>query len=59
MKPIDEEIRKNDYISRRLKYLYLSTDKISYEKSREIQRQQNIAYNKMLFFKELKKEMNK
>lgn len=45
--------------SKQLKALYLGNDKLSYEKCKELQNQQNDEYKKMMFLKNLKKEIQK
>ncbi len=54
-KKIEEERIK----SLKLKQIYLGNNKISYEKSKELMKQQNDSYKKMEFFKKLQKEMGK
>lgn len=56
---IDNKIREHMNKSLDLKRNYLGNDKLSYEKSKELQKQQSEEYNKMLFFKNLKREMQK
>lgn len=59
MSDIDRKIQEHCKNSRRLKEIYMGNDKISYEKSVEIQRQQNDEYKKMMFLRNLRKEMRK
>ena len=56
---IDKEIRKHQKNSRKLKEIYLGEKKISYEKSLELQEQQNAEWKKTQFLKKLKKELIK
>lgn len=59
MSGIEKKIIECRKKSLELKRLYLGNDKIPFEKCKEIQNQQNEEYMKMMFFKNLKREMNK
>lgn len=57
MKDIDKKIKEQYAKSLNLKKLSVGNDKISYEKGRELQKQQKEEWNKLLFLKNLRKEM--
>lgn len=59
MSVIDNEIKKHYENSRKLKEIYMTNDKISYEKGRELQKQQSEEWDKLNFLKNLRKEINK
>ena len=59
MSVIDREIEKHYKKSKELRNMYIGNDKISYEKGKELQKQQDDEYKKMMFLKNLRKEMLK
>lgn len=59
MNAIDKEIEKHYQNSTKLKEIYISSKNLSYEKSKELQKQQNDEYDKMMFLKNLRKEIVK
>lgn len=58
MKELDKKIEQSCKNSKKLREIYLGTE-LSYDKSIELQKQQNNEYKKMMFFKNLKKELEK
>ena len=58
MKGLDKKIEQSRRNSKKLREIYLGT-KLSYDKSLEIRKQQDNEYKKMMFFKILKKELEK
>lgn len=58
MKVLDKKIEESCINSRKLREIYLGT-KLSYNKSIEIRKQQDNEYKKMMFFKKLKKVLEK
>lgn len=58
MKVLDKKIEESCKNSRKLREIYLGTE-LSYNKSIEIRKQQDNEYKKMMFFKKLKKELEK
>jgi hypothetical protein len=58
MKALDKKIEESCINSKKLREIYLGTE-LSYNKSIELQKQQNNEYKKMMFFKNLKKELEK
>lgn len=56
---IDDVIFKHSKNSKELKKIYLGNEKLDFNKSREIMKQQDNEYKKMIFFKNLKREMIK
>ena len=59
MMTIDEKIKKHSINSKELKKIYIGNKDLKYDKTLELMKQQNIEYQKMIFFKNLKKEMIK
>ena len=59
MTSIDKRIQEHYDNSLKLKQIYMGDDKISYDKGKELQRQQDDEYKKMIFLKNLRKEMMK
>lgn len=59
IKGLEKAITDHCINSKKLKTIYIGNDKLSYEKSKELQNQQRIEYDKMIFLKNLKKEINK
>ena len=59
IKGLDKAIVDHCINSKKLKKIYIGNDKLSYEKSKELQNQQRIEYDKMMFLKNLKKEISK
>ena len=59
MSELDRKISKHLENSLKLKHTYIGNNKISYEKSKELQKQQDEEYKKMMFFKNLRKEIFK
>lgn len=59
MSIIDKEIEKHYQNSTKLKEIYISNKNLSYKKSKELQKQQNNEYDKMMFLKNLRKEIVK
>ena len=59
MNEIDKEIEKHYQNSTKLKEIYISSKNLSYKKSKELQEQQNDEYDKMMFLKNLRKEIVK
>ena len=59
MKVIDSEINRHRENSIKLKEIYLGNERLDYAKCKELQKQQNDEYKKMVFLQNLKKEMNK
>lgn len=59
MNTIDREIEKHYRNSTKLKEIYISSKNLSYKKSKELQEQQNDEYDKMMFLKNLRKEIVK
>lgn len=58
MKELNKKIEQSCRNSKKLREIYLGTE-LSYNKSIELQKQQNNEYKKMMFFKNLKKELEK
>lgn len=58
MKELYKKIEQSYKNSKKLREIYLGTE-LSYNKSIELQKQQNNEYKKMMFFKNLKKELEK
>ena len=56
---LDKKINEQYKKSTNLRRLEFNDDKMSYEKTKEIQKQQNEEWNKLMFFKNLKKELLK
>lgn len=56
---VDNKYKEHMKNSLNLKRSYMGNDKLSYDKSKELQKQQDEEYKKMMFFKNLKKEMTK
>lgn len=59
IKDINKEIQKHSRNSYMLKTLYMGSKNMSYEKTLELQKQQDKEYKKMQFLINLKKEMTK
>ena len=60
MSDLDKKIAEHSKKSKILRNIYWSNEGIiSYQKSVELQKQQDEEYKKMMFFKNLKKEMVK
>lgn len=59
IKGLEKAIVDHCINSKELKTIYIGNNKLSYEKSKELQKQQKIEYDKMMFFKNLKKEFQK
>ena len=59
MKGLDEAITKHLENSMKLRKIYIGNDKLNYEKSKEIQKQQGEEWKKTQFFKNLRREMKK
>lgn len=58
MKELDKKIIESYKKSKKLKEIYLG-DNIPYERNIKIREQQDNEYKKMMFFKKLKKELEK
>lgn len=56
---LDKKINEQYKKSTNLKRLEFSDDKMSFEKTKEIQKQQTEEWDKLMFFKNLKKELLK
>lgn len=59
IKGLEKAITDHCINSKKLKTIYIGNDKLSYKKSKELQEQQKIEYDKMMFLKNLKKEFQK
>lgn len=53
MKDIEKEIWKHYRNQEELKKIYMGNDNINYEKTRELQKQQDEEYKKFMFLKKL------
>ncbi len=59
MSVIDEEIVRHCRNSKRLKELFIGEHNLKYDKTIELQKLQDEEYKKMMFLKNLKKEIDK
>lgn len=59
MSELDKKIMEHYRNSKKLREIYAGNDKISFGKGKELQKQQDDEYRKMMFLKKLRKEMNK
>jgi len=59
MKELESVIAKHIENSTNLRKIYIGNDKLSFEKSKELQKQQEEEWKKVKFFKKLREEMKK